>query len=278
MPERRILGLDIGSRTVDAVWLASREEDAAAGNGAARYGAADASTRDVDVVVLDSTVVDSGFDPQEAAARLVARGDHDVVVATGYGRRAAADAFGALVITEIKAYALGAGHLFHDVRAILDMGGQDTKAITLTASGAVEDFEMNDRCAAGTGRFLEVMATALGLDVDGLGEAALRGGRAAQISSMCTVFAESEVIGLLHRGEARERIARGLHEAIARRTLAMLKRVGAQGPLLFAGGVARNPAMRTLIHEGYGGEVVAAQEPQLVGALGAALHGMRVGP
>lgn len=265
MPERRILGLDIGSRTVDAVWLAARHSDAAAH---------DAGTRDF--VVLDSTVVDSGPDPQEAAARLVARGRHHLVVATGYGRRAAADAFGAQVITEIKAYALGAAHVHADVRAILDMGGQDTKVIALSPSGEVEDFEMNDRCAAGTGRFLEVMAAALGLDIGELAGAALRGDQAARISSMCTVFAESEVIGLLHRGETPERIARGLHEAIARRTLAMLKRVDAAGPLLFAGGVARNPAMRRLIADGYGDPLLDVEDPQVVGALGAALHGLAV--
>lgn len=261
MAERRVLGLDIGSRTVDAVWLCGP--------------AAGGDPSEIDV--LDSVVVDSGFDPQQAAARLVARGGHDHLVATGYGRRAAADGFGAQVITEIKAYALGAAQLCGGVRAILDMGGQDTKAIALSATGAVQDFEMNDRCAAGTGRFLEVMAGALGLRIDDLGEAALRGDRAAQISSMCTVFAESEVIGLLHRGETRERIARGLHEAISRRALAMLKRVGAEGSLLFAGGVARNQAMRRLIEAGYGGTVVIVPQPQLVGALGAALHGLAEG-
>ncbi len=258
MPERRVLGLDIGSRTVDAVWLVGSPSDAASPA----------------VVVVGKAVVSSGFEPQEAAARLVARGGHDTVVATGYGRRAAADGFGAAAITEIKAYALGARHLTPGVRAILDVGGQDTKAISLTASGEVEDFEMNDRCAAGTGRFLEVMATALGLELDELGDGALRSDGAVQVSSMCTVFAESEVIGLLHRGESRERIARGLHEAIARRALAMLKRIGAEGPLLFAGGVARNPAMRQLLREGYAGPLVTVADPQLVGALGAALHGL----
>lgn len=218
-------------------------------------------------------MLDAGPDPQQTAARLVACGGHDRVVATGYGRRAAAEAFGADVITEIKAYALGVAYRYPEAGAILDIGGQDTKAIALSSSGGVEDFEMNDRCAAGTGKFLEVMAAALGVGIDQLSETALRAERAVRISSMCTVFAESEVIGLLHRGESREAIARGLHEAIARRTLALLKRVGARGELLFAGGVANNEAMCRLIAEGYGGSVIAAREPQVVGALGAALHG-----
>ena len=243
-----VLGLDVGSRTVDAVWL----EDGA---------------------VADRAVLDSGFEPQEVAAGLVLRRPCDHVVATGYGRHAAAERFGAAVITEIGAYALGAAHLFPQARSILDIGGQDTKVILLGEAGRVLDFEMNDKCAAGTGRFLEVMARALGVEVDELGAAALAADSAATVSSMCTVFAESEVVGLIHRGEPREAIARGLHEAIARRTLSTLRRVGAAPPLLFAGGGARNPALVALITAGLDGDVLVAPEPQIVGALGAALYG-----
>jgi (R)-2-hydroxyacyl-CoA dehydratese activating ATPase len=254
--ERTVLGLDIGSRTVDALWLRGR-----------------ASEPPGSWVVADSVIVDSGPDPAAAAARLAAGGEHDIVVATGYGRRAAAERLEAQVITEIRAYALGAGRLHRECRAVLDVGGQDTKAIALDDRARVTDFEMNDRCAAGTGKFLEVMAAALGLGLDDLGPAALRAATGVRISSMCTVFAESEVVGLLHRGEDRDRIALGLHDAVARRVLAMLKRAGAAGPLLFAGGVARNPAMQRLVTDGYGDIVVVADRPQLVGALGAALHG-----
>jgi predicted CoA-substrate-specific enzyme activase len=246
----RVLGLDVGSRTVDAVWLK-------------------------DGAVVDRAVFDAGCEPQEVAAGLVARRPCDRLVATGYGRHAAAERFGAAVITEIGAYALGAAHLFPQARAILDIGGQDTKVIRLGAAGRVLDFEMNDKCAAGTGRFLEVMARALGVALDDLGAAALAADSAAAVSSMCTVFAESEVIGLIHRGESRDRIARGLHEAIARRTITTLRRVGALPPLLFAGGGARNPALMELIRAGLDGVVLAAPEPQTVGALGAALHGSR---
>ena len=251
----RVLGLDIGSRTVDAVWL----------EGTGAHNAR----------VVESVVLDSGPEPHKTAARLAARGDHDLLVATGYGRRAAHDVLGAVAITEIKAFALGAAHLHPDVLAILDMGGQDTKAIALSAPGVVDDFEMNDRCAAGTGRFLEVMAAALGMTMDEFGQAALRAQRGLPISSMCTVFAESEVVGLLHRGEDRAGIARGLHEAIAKRAVGMLKRAGAQPPLLFAGGVARDPAMAALIAAAFGGRIVVADHPQLVGATGAALHGLQ---
>jgi len=245
----RVLGLDVGSRTIDAVWM----EDGA---------------------VTDRAVLDAGFEPQEVAARIVGRRAYDRLVATGYGRHAAAQRFGAEVITEIGAYALGAFHLFPEARSILDIGGQDTKVILLSAQGRVLDFEMNDKCAAGTGRFLEVMARALGVEVDELGAMALNAGSAAAVSSMCTVFAESEVVGLIHRGEPRDRIARGLHEAVARRSLAALHRARAAPPLLFAGGGARNPALVDLITAGMEGDVLVAPDPQLVGALGAALHAL----
>jgi predicted CoA-substrate-specific enzyme activase len=130
---------------------------------------------------------------------------------------------------------------------------------------------MNDKCAAGTGKFLEVMARALGFTLAEMAEAAAGAADGVSISSMCTVFAESEVCGLVHKGEDRSRIARGLHTSIASRTLSSLARVGAEGPLVFAGGVARNRAMVDLVREGFLGEVVVPADAQLVGALGAAL-------
>lgn len=245
-----VLGLDIGSRTVDAVWLEGGQ-------------------------IVHAVVLDSGFDPQAIASSLVSQRPHDAMVATGYGRHHAREAFGAQVVTEIKAYALGARSLFPDASAILDIGGQDTKSIALDHSGRVADFEMNDKCAAGTGKFLEVMARALGFTLEEMAEAAAGASDGISISSMCTVFAESEVCGLVHKGADRSRIARGLHSSIASRTLASLARVGAKGPLVFAGGVARNRAMVDLIREGFGGEVVVPAEAQLVGALGAALSAAR---
>jgi predicted CoA-substrate-specific enzyme activase len=243
---RRVLGLDIGSRSVDAVWLEG-------------------------TTVVDAAVADSGFDPASVAAAFVGRGDHDLIVATGYGRRVAGESFGAQVVTEIKAYAVGASALFPQAGAVLDIGGQDTKAISLLAGGRVADFEMNDKCAAGTGKFLEVMARALGFSLEEMAAHSLAATGDVQISSMCTVFAESEVTGLVHRGVDRGLIARGLHESIVRRTISTLKRVGATGPLVFAGGVARNPAMVALVRESYAGEVLVPVDAQTVGAYGAAL-------
>jgi predicted CoA-substrate-specific enzyme activase len=222
--------------------------------------------------LLDAAVADSGFDPQATAQVFVERGEHDVIVATGYGRHAACETFGCEVVTEIKAYAIGASTLFPHAASVLDIGGQDTKVISLGEAGRVIDFEMNDKCAAGTGKFLEVMSRALGFELERMAEAALVASAGGiQISSMCTVFAESEVTGLVHRGEDRGAIARGLHESIAKRTLSSLKRVGATGPLVFAGGVAKNAAMVDLISAGFEGEVWVPDEAQTVGAFGAAL-------
>lgn len=246
----RVLGIDVGSRSVDAVWL----EDGR---------------------IVDWAVADSGFDPQAAARSFVERDGIDAVVATGYGRHAAREAFGCKAVTEIKAYALGAHSLFPRAAAVLDIGGQDTKVIALGDAGRVLDFEMNDKCAAGTGKFLEVMARALGFSLQEMAAAAQEADAGVAISSMCTVFAESEVTGLVHRGEDRGRIARGLHESIARRTLGALKRVGAVGPLVFAGGVALNPAMTALVRDGFDGEVLVPEDAQIVGAYGAALSALR---
>ena len=178
-------------------------------------------------------------------------------------------------ITEIQAYALGARHLFPGVRTILDIGGQDTKAIALTMDGKVAKFEMNDRCAAGTGKFLEYMAVALQMPLEKFGDFALQADRRIQISSMCTVFAESEATSLMARGEKAANIALGLHLAIVQRTLSMLRRVGVAEPVLFAGGVAHNPCVKALLEEHLGLPVIVPDQPDLVGALGAALHGER---
>lgn len=225
--------------------------------------------------LAERAVLDSGHDPSAAAASLVARDWHDVMVATGYGRHTARERFGCDAITEITAYALGAHALFPQAASVLDIGGQDTKVVSLRFGGKVADFEMNDKCAAGTGKFLEVMARALGFDLPDMAAAALGASDGVAISSMCTVFAESEVTGLVHRGEDRGRIARGLHDSIARRTLSSLRRMGAVGPLVFAGGVANNAAMRALIGERFEGEVLIPDDAQTVGAYGAALSAVR---
>ncbi|MEO0225417.1 MAG: acyl-CoA dehydratase activase, partial [candidate division WOR-3 bacterium] len=174
------------------------------------------------------------------------------------------------IITEIKAYALGAHFLFPQCQTVIDIGGQDSKIIKVR-EGRVEDFEMNDRCAAGTGRFLEIMASSLGFSIDTMGEEALKAERSVSINSMCTVFAESEVISLIARGEDPRNIALGLHESILNRLMSLISRVGYEGLVVFAGGVARNQCMISLLKKKLGKEVYVPEVPQIVGAIGAAL-------
>lgn len=245
----RVAGLDIGSRTIGLVeWDGTR--------------------------ITRSLVVDTGADPLGRARGLVGDRVYDRLVATGYGRYLAAEReLADEVISEIKAYALAAYRLFPDTATVLDIGGQDSKAIRLGSEGQVQRFEMNDRCAAGTGRFLENMARALGVPVERLGAHAMAaGGTAVPISSMCTVFAESEVVSLIARGEDSQCVALGLHQAIVNRVSGMLTRVGVRERLVFAGGVAHNACLRVLFAETLGVAITVPDEPQLVGALGAALH------
>lgn len=242
-----------------------------------RRAGVDIGSRTIAVVVLEngqiifSKVVDTGYQPNETAAALLAPFAAPVV-ATGYGRHAARASFAREIITEIKAHALGAVHLFPEARTILDIGGQDTKAILLSPQKTVVDFVMNDKCSAGTGKFLEVMAAALGYDIAEIGPAALTGQPGLKISNMCTVFAESEAISLLHRGTPRQDIALALHRSVAERAAALLKKIGFTPPLVFTGGVAQNPCLVQLLAEMLETTIYVPPAPQIVGALGAALH------
>jgi predicted CoA-substrate-specific enzyme activase len=251
MREDRIIGIDIGSRSIEMVLLE---------NG-----------RLVDQANLPTT-----FDPLNQCAKILKGIKSNKIVATGYGRKLFADSRKDQIVqtvTEIQAYALGARFLFPEVRTVLDIGGQDTKVILINENGKVAKFEMNDRCAAGTGKFLEFMATALQIPLETFGAFALRADKRIQISSMCTVFAESEATSLMARGERPENIALGLHLAIVQRTLSMLGRVGHKPPLVFAGGVAHNPCVRTLLEEGLHFFPLIPVNPDMVGAVGAALYG-----
>jgi predicted CoA-substrate-specific enzyme activase len=245
-------GLDIGSRTIALVeWDGER--------------------------VARAEVVNTGADPLTNARRLTQGRAYQRLVGTGYGRHLVAErGLAGEVITEIKAYAIGAHHLYPDVQTVLDIGGQDSKAIRIGPGGRVLRFEMNDRCAAGTGRFLENIAQALGLRVEEFGLHALAAeGKAVTVSSTCTVFAESEVVSLISRGEDSRRVAFGVHRAIAERTTAMIRRVGLSERFVFAGGAANNLCLRQLFAEAVGAPVTVPDSPQTLGALGAALYAAR---
>ncbi len=247
-------GIDVGSLSTDVVLLDGRGK--VVGHAITATGA--------------STLKAS----KEALARALylAKGrpsDIAFTVSTGYGREAVPSAD--LKVTEITCHARGARRLFPKAATVLDIGGQDSKVIRLLPDGKVTDFAMNDKCAAGTGRFLEVMARTLEMDLELMGHRSLASRKSLSVSSMCTVFAESEVISLIASGASPEDIAWGVHLAIADRIAALAERVGCAAPAVMTGGVAKNPAARKALENRFGIRLLVPEEPQLAGALGAAL-------
>jgi predicted CoA-substrate-specific enzyme activase len=228
--------------------------------------------------LLASAIISAGYDRSAAARRVLdqalaqaglARERVACLVATGYGRVQVPGAD--RTVTEITCHARGAHHLCPAVRTVIDIGGQDSKGIAVGPAGRVVDFVMNDKCAAGTGRFLEVMARALEVDLADFGALALSAARRAKISSTCTVFAESEVVTHLGRGTPRPEIIAGIHEAIAARVATMLGRIRVQDAVVLTGGVARNAGVARMLEEKLGHAIVVPEQAQLAGAIGAAL-------
>ena len=228
--------------------------------------------------VLTYSIMNTGAHPQRAAQRcmqeVLTKAGLDekavsVVVATGYGRIRVP--FATKQVTEITCHAKGAYFLFPGTRTVIDIGGQDSKVITLNDRGGIADFMMNDKCAAGTGRFLEVMAAALETDLLDMGRRSLEAKKGVSISSMCTVFAESEVVSLIAEGYKKGEIIRGLHEAISRRIVSMAKRLRVRKEITFCGGVAKNQGIAETLKGFFGMQINIPEEPQIVGALGAAL-------
>lgn len=249
------------------------------------YAGVDVGAATGKVVILDqeggikgAAVVPTGANSRRAAESALEKAlqqagligeDLGPIVATGYGR--ASIPFAHRQVTEITCHARGAHHLYPQARTVIDIGGQDSKVIVLNERGQVMDFVMNDKCAAGTGRFLEVMARALELELNDLGKVSLLARHPVTISSTCTVFAESEVVTLVAEGRPREEIVAGLHQAIARRIRAMAERARWRPPVVMTGGVAYNiGAVRALELE-LGISIIVPEQPQLIGALGAAL-------
>ncbi len=196
----------------------------------------------------------------------------EYVVGTGYGRYKVT--FGNAQVTEISCHGRGAVHMFPGTRTVVDMGGQDTKAIRVSPAGEIVDFCMNDKCAAGTGRFLGAAANALEIPLDQLGPTALRGERPVKISTTCTVFAESEVLSWLGKGKKIEDILRGVHQSIASRSAGLLRRVGIVEEVTFTGGVARNTAMIETLQQALGVTLNVSEDSHYMGALGAALFAL----
>lgn len=238
-------GLDVGSRTIKLVTF--------------------------DAAVRDSVVIPTGVNPLRRCQELLADKNYARLMVTGYGRHLVAPVLGGEIVSEIKAFATGSRYLYPDCGSVIDIGGQDSKVILLSDKGAIQKFEMNDRCAAGTGKFLEIMANTLEVKISEIGSLALSASKVVRINSLCTVFAESEVVSLIAKGEAASAIALALHEAIVTRIETMVRRTGIRERIVFAGGGSFNKCLVKLLEQKLEKQLTIPDSPQTVGALGAAL-------
>jgi len=242
-------------------------------------GAATAKT----VIVADSeirshAIIPTGYNVARAAEVVTGSAleqaglsmtDLDFIVATGYGRNGVP--FANKTASEIICHARGVNFLIAAARTVIDIGGQDSKVIGVREDGTVSDFVMNDKCAAGTGRFLEVMAGVLGLDIKEMGPISLTSEEPCLISSTCTIFAETEMVSLRADGRTREDLVAGIHKAVASRVMVMGRTVGYKEQVVFTGGVAKNIGVKNSLEAGIGLPILIPEEPQIMGALGAAL-------
>ncbi|MCM1256808.1 MAG: acyl-CoA dehydratase activase [Roseburia sp.] len=252
-----VMGIDSGSTSTNAVIMNDKRE----------------------IVAYD--VVRTGAKSGESAERILQevldkaglkKEDIERIVSTGYGR--VSIDFADENVTEISCHGKGAHYFNPKIRTILDIGGQDSKGIRLNEEGEVVDFVMNDKCAAGTGRFLEMIARSLEIDIDELGPIALKSTEDIEITSMCSVFAESEVISLIANNKEKADIANGICNAIAGKAYSLMKRVGMEGDYMMTGGVAKNPGVVRALEEKIGAKLYICEEPEIVGAAGAAVYAL----
>ena len=245
----RVAGIDIGSRYIKLVLLGGSNP-------------------------MEFHRRETGHEPLRVCTELIQCTQPERLIATGYGRYLLEVHGSVQTMTEIKAVARGAREFFTSCRTIVDIGGQDTKVVSLNKNGCVVSFEMNDRCAAGTGKFLEIMAKALGYELDAMGSQCPDGDEKLRINSMCTVFAESEVIGLIAKGVQREAIAWALHQSIVNRVVSLILRVGLNRDLVFAGGCARNPCLKRMLENRLQCSILVNDHPDMLSAYGAALYAL----
>jgi predicted CoA-substrate-specific enzyme activase len=231
--------------------------------------------------IIGRSLIDTGANVVKAAEKAYLQALNDsnrreeevaYVIGTGYGRYKVT--FGDTQVTEISCHGRGAVHMFPNTKTVLDMGGQDTKAISVSEIGEIVDFCMNDKCAAGTGRFLGAASMALDIPLGELGAVALKSEKPVKISTTCTVFAESEVLSWLGKGKKIEDILLGVHKSISSRSIALLRRVGLNQQITFTGGVAKNIGMVEVLNENLGMKMNVSEESHFMGALGAALFAM----
>ncbi|HJL74460.1 MAG: acyl-CoA dehydratase activase [Candidatus Marinimicrobia bacterium] len=231
--------------------------------------------------IVGRSLIDTGANVVQAAEKSYLNALNDsgrreeevtYVIGTGYGRYKVT--FGDTQVTEISCHGRGAVHMFPKTRTVLDMGGQDTKAISVSETGEIVDFCMNDKCAAGTGRFLGAASMALDIPLDKLGATALKSEKPVKISTTCTVFAESEVLSWLGKGKKIQDILLGVHKSISSRSISLLRRVGLDDEITFTGGVAKNIGMVEVLNENLGSKMNVSDDSHFMGALGAALFAM----
>ena len=228
--------------------------------------------------LLGTHVIMTGYDPINAGIKVfdallkqsrISKTQISAIISTGYGR--ASVSFADKALTEIICHGTGAHFMNPEIRGIIDVGGQDSKAIFLDQEGRVENFAMNDKCAAGTGRFLEVMAKALEVDLELLGDFSLAADKPSKISSICTVFAESEVISMIAKQERRENIIAGIHESAAARVAILANKIKIKKPVMMTGGVAKNKGMVNSLENRLGFKLIVGDLAQENGAIGAAV-------
>ncbi len=254
-----VAGIDVGSRTTKVVILNSGR-------------------------ILAGTVLDTGIDAEKSAERALMRASQEAginhgwpgaVVGTGYGRVSVS--FLDKTATELTCHARGCHFINPQIRTLIDIGGQDSKVVHLDADGSMVDFVMNDKCAAGTGKFLEMVARTLELDLAGMADMPCREAQACTINSMCAVFAETEIISLLAKKQAPQDIVSGINRAFATRIGNMVKRLGIKPPLAFVGGVAKNKGLANALVDYLGVPFTSLDiDPRLTGALGAAVQALNL--
>jgi benzoyl-CoA reductase subunit A len=247
-------GIDVGSSTAKAVLLNDNK-------------------------IISYSIIPTGAESAESAqkvldeallrAKTVSFSDIEGITATGYGRVIVT--FATETVTELSCHVRGANWIFPSVRTVLDMGGQDCKAIKCDAHGKLLNFTMNDKCAAGTGRFFEIIAKVMDLPLNDLGKLSLETDKEVRISSTCAVFGKSEVASLIRQGRNKNDILGGVHTAVSDRVITLLRRVGITPDLAITGGIAHNVGIVKRVEERVGFKALIPEEPQIVGALGAAL-------
>ncbi|OHD67803.1 MAG: 2-hydroxyglutaryl-CoA dehydratase [Spirochaetes bacterium RBG_16_49_21] len=251
-----VAGIDVGSTTTKVVVLKAGDTKEILGKNIIQTGFNHAETIEESLsLALRSARID--------------KKDITYIIGTGYGRNNVA--FADKKVTEIACHGHGAHFYFPNARTIIDIGGQDSKIIKLDNTGRIIDFAMNEKCAAGTGRFLEVMAKVLQVELDQMGELSNAATTGITISSMCTVFAESEVISKISQGYRREDIINGLHGAVSDRVIPLGKRLGINNDIIMTGGVAKNKGIISSFEKKLDSKIFVPEDPQIIGALGAAL-------